>query len=84
MCVFFCAVNDDYNSASGELVFNANSDNPLREFYTILGDTMGEPDETILFQLSSQTGGVALINGRSSATVIIVNDDGKTVIYSEI
>ena len=59
-----------------------NSNNPLMEFYTILGDTRDEPDETILFQLSSLTGGVALIPDRSSATVTILNDDSKAVILS--
>ena len=50
------------------------------EFYTILGDTTDEPDETIQLQLSSQTPGVTLIGALSSATVIILNDDSKTVI----
>lgn len=73
-------VGEDYHTAEGRLVFNANADNPLKDFYTVLGDTVIEPDETILFRLSSPTGGVTLIGDRTDAVVTIVNDDCKNII----
>lgn len=71
------SVDEDYNTAAGILTFNTNVDNPQREFYTILGDTDIEPDETIPLRLSAQSGGVRLIGDRTDALVTIVNDDCK-------
>ncbi|CAI8049199.1 hypothetical protein GBAR_LOCUS27079, partial [Geodia barretti] len=67
-------VNDDFTDSMAVLQFNINSDNPRRVFYTINGDTIDEPDETIVFQLSGPSG-VALIPDRSTAVVTIINDD---------
>lgn len=75
--MFLYTVNEDYNTAARILSFNANVDNPQREFYTILGDTDIEPDETIPLRLSALSGGVRLIGDRTDALVTIVNDDCK-------
>ena len=79
MLLFSLTVNEDYHTTDGLLTFNRNANNPQCEFYTILGDMLDEDDETILFQLSSWTGGVSLIAGRSNAQVTILNDDCKPV-----
>lgn len=56
------------------LQFNSNADNARRDFYTIIGDSVIEPDETIEFELSGPTG-VSLIPDRRTAVVTIINDD---------
>ena len=70
----------DYITAEGVLEFNSNSDNSLMDFYTILGDSMVEPDETIIFGLSASPSGVGLIQGRDVAIATIVNDDSKILL----
>ena len=54
--------------------FSANPDNPQRDFYTIIGDTLPEEDETIFFELSASSG-VTLLSGRRTAVVTILDDD---------
>ena len=76
--VLLFSVNDDFTDSMAVLQFNINSDNPRRVFYTINGDTIDEPDETIVFQLSGPSG-VALIPDRSTAVVTIINDDSEMV-----
>lgn len=56
------------------LQFNSNADNARRDFYTIIGDSVIEPDETIEFELSGPAG-VSLIPNRRTAVVTIINDD---------
>ena len=57
--------------------FNTNADNPRRAFYTIIGDGVEEPDETIVFGLSEPSG-VSLVSDRSTAVVNIINDDSES------
>ena len=60
------------------LQFNSNSDNALKDFYTILGDVLVEDNENIVFQLSAAPSEVDLIPDRDVAVVTIIDDDCKT------
>ena len=75
--LFTEGVTEDYVGNDRVITFNSNSDNAQREFYTIIGDDVIEPDETILFELSTLTGGVSLIADRRNAVATILNDDCK-------
>ena len=63
------------------LQFNSNADNARRDFYTIIGDSVIEPDETIEFELSGPNG-ISLIPNRRTAVVTIINDDCERAFYN--
>lgn len=72
---------NDYQSATGTLTFNpGDTSKPIN--VTINGDTLVEPDETFLLNLTKATGGAAI--GTPFGTGTIQNDDTANLVISQV
>jgi Tol biopolymer transport system component len=71
----------DYQSATGTLTFNpGDTSKPIS--VTINGDTLVEPDETFLLNLTNATGGATI--GTPFGTGTIQNDDTANLVISQV
>jgi uncharacterized repeat protein (TIGR01451 family) len=72
---------NDYQSTSGTLTFNpGDTSKPIN--VTINSDTLVEPDETFVVNLSNATGGATIDDNQSLGT--IQNDDSAHLVISQI
>ena len=72
---------NDYQSATGTLTFNpGDTSKPIN--VTINGDTLVEPDETFLLNLTNATGGATI--GTPFGTGTIQNDDTANLVISQV
>ena len=71
----------DYTNVSGRLSF-ASGQTVATFSIPIVNDVLFEQDETVILVLTNDTPGVVL-SGRTSATLIIVDDDGGILTFSQ-
>jgi uncharacterized protein (TIGR03437 family) len=75
------AAGDDYQPANGTLTFSPGETSKQVNI-NVNGDTLVEPDETLLVDLKSATGGAGM--GDNQGVVTIRNDDTPLVVISQI
>ena len=71
------AAGTDYVTASGTLLFVPGGSMTFQIALSVIGDTVAESNETFTVKLSSATNATI---GTSTATVTIVDDDGKPTV----
>jgi CSLREA domain-containing protein len=77
-----CSSGADYLNTSGTLAW-ANGDSSAKSFNILFcGDSINEPNETVIVALSGLTGSIAL-GAPASATLTILNDDAPVVLMLE-
>jgi hypothetical protein len=70
---------DDYSAAPGTLVWNDGDSTPKTFSIAVIDDTLVEPDESVVLNLSSVSGG-AILRIPSISTLTIIDNDVSEVV----